>query len=265
MKTTPLADYYNARNEETRLDSKHSHVEFLTTMHYINRYIKPGDKVIEIGAGTGRYSRAIAGMSYTIEAVELFKHNIDIFKTMMQPGQNINITQANALDLSAYPDASFDITLSLGPMYHLYTPEDKRQAISEALRITKPGGVVFVAYIIGEPAIVMSGFQHKRFDIKEFLRQGKIDPITFATTSTPEDIFELVRTADIDYLMQDFNVTRLHYVAANLFSHYIGQAIDEMDDEMFELYLRYHYAICERGDLVGISNHCLDIFMKAEK
>ena len=41
--------------EDKRLTSRHGSVEFLTTMRYVERYMKPRDDVIEIGAGTGRY------------------------------------------------------------------------------------------------------------------------------------------------------------------------------------------------------------------
>jgi RimJ/RimL family protein N-acetyltransferase/ubiquinone/menaquinone biosynthesis C-methylase UbiE len=258
----PLASYYNNHDENSRLESKHGQVEFLTTMRYIERYLTPGAKVIEIGAGTGRYSRAIADMGYSVEAVELFERNIDIFKASLRPEQKINITQGNALDLSAFTDNTFDITLLLGPMYHLYTEEDKLKAIAEALRVTKPGGVVFAAYCISDASLVLSGFQRKAFDIGEYITRGKIDPVTFDTVSVPEDIFELVRKEDIDRLMEGFHVERLHYVATDLFTRYIRDAVDEMDDETFALYLRYHFSICERADMVGITHHSLDVFRK---
>ena len=55
MKTNRyLTDFYNNYDEDSRLTVKHGSVEFLTTMHYIGKYIKPGDRVLEIGAGTGR-------------------------------------------------------------------------------------------------------------------------------------------------------------------------------------------------------------------
>ena len=55
----------------------------------------------------------------------------------------ITALQGNALDLSLFPDGSFDLTMLLGPMYHLYTKEDKLRALSEAVRVTKPGGKPF--------------------------------------------------------------------------------------------------------------------------
>ncbi|MDR2530415.1 MAG: SAM-dependent methyltransferase, partial [Oscillospiraceae bacterium] len=107
--------------------------------------------------------------------------------------------------------------------------------------------------------------QRKVFDIADYIKRGKIDGDTFDTHSEPEDIFELVRKEDIDKLMSSFDAERLHYVATDLFTGYMRDAVDEMDDEQFALYLRYHFAICERADMVGITHHSLDIFRKTER
>lgn len=131
-----LTDFYNNYDEDSRLTVKHGSVEFLTTMHYIGKYIKPGDRVLEIGAGTGRYSHALARQSHTVDAVELIEHNIEVFRRNTLPGENITVVQGNALDLSAFQDNTYDITLLLGPLYHLYSREDKQQALREAIRVT---------------------------------------------------------------------------------------------------------------------------------
>jgi SAM-dependent methyltransferase len=144
----------------------------------------------------------------------------------------------------------------------LYRSADKLQALSEALRVTKPGGVLFVAYCISDGSIVWSGFQRKRFDINEYIKRGKINPVTFDTFSEPEDIFELVRKEDIDRLMSDFPVERLHYVATDLFTNYMREIIDAMSDEEFALYMQYHFSVCERADMVGITHHSLDVLKK---
>jgi hypothetical protein len=102
------------------------------------------------------------------------------------------------------------------------------------------------------------------FDIADYIRRGKIDPVTFDTVSVPEDVFELVRKDNIDRLMSGFAVQRLHYIATDLFTNYIRDAVNAMDDEAFAMYLRYHFAVCERTDMVGITHHSLDVFKKAE-
>ena len=66
---------------------------------------------------------------------------IEIFKQNTIPGETITITQGNATDLSMFADDTYDITLLLGPMYHLFTTEDKLKALSEAIRVTKKNGI----------------------------------------------------------------------------------------------------------------------------
>lgn len=257
-----IVDFYDHYDEDGRLTSKHGSVEFLTTMRYIERYIKPGDRVLEIGAGTGRYSHALARRGYQVDAVELVAHNIEIFRKNTLPGEQITVTQGNALDLSAFSDGDYDITLLLGPLYHLYTAEDKREALREAIRVTKPGGVVFAAYVISDGCLIDEGFQRGKFSVAEYIEAGLLDADTFAAKSGPKDLFELVRKEDIDALMSSFPVTRLHYVASGGCALLLREAIDSMDDETFELYLKYHFSTCEREDLLGITSHSLDVFRK---
>lgn len=257
-----LNEFYSHYDEDGRLSKKHGSVEFLTTMRYIGKYIKPGDRVLEVGAGTGRYSHALARQGYTVDAVELIGHNIDVFQNNTQPGENISITQGNALDLSAFSDNTYDITLLLGPLYHLYTKEDKRQALREAIRVTRPGGVIFAAYVISDGCLLDEGFLRGNINVAEYVKTGLLDRETFAAKSEPKDLFELVRKEDVDELMRDFPTTRLHYVASDGCALLLRYAIDAMDDDAFALYLNYHFATCERADLLGVTSHALDVFRK---
>lgn len=256
-----IKEHYENYDEDVRLTSRHGLVEFLTTMRYIERYAKQGDKIIEIGAGTGRYSHALAKQGYNVDAVELVEHNIEIFKQNTQSGENISITQGNAMDLSEFADNSYDITLLLGPMYHLFTKEDKQKALSEAIRVTKHSGVVFVAYCIADATLLNTGFTEG--DILLWIEKELVDTTNFKTFSNPWDRFELHRKEDIDDLMSHFKeVTRLHYVASDGYANHMREALAEMDEALFDLYLKYHFTICEREDMVGLTHHALDIFRK---
>lgn len=257
-----LIEFYNSYDEDNRLISRYGTVEFLTTMRYIERYIRQGSRVLEIGAGTGRYSHALARQGFAVDAVELVEHNIEVFRKNTLPDENVSVIQGNALDLSVFPDNTYDITLLLGPLYHLYTKEDKQQALREAIRVTKQGGIIFAAYVISDGCLLDEGFKRGSFKVADYIKKGMLDPHTFAAKSRPRDLFELVRKEDIDDLMSIFPVTRLHYVASDGCALFMREAIEAMDDETFQLYLKYHFATCERTDLSGVTSHAIDIFTK---
>lgn len=255
-----LTQYYGNYDEDNRLCSRYGMVEYLTTMRYIKKYLRPGMRILEIGAATGRYSHHLAQQGYEVDAVELVEHNIEIFKQNTKPGEKITITQGNAKDLRGFRDDTYDITLLLGPMYHLFTEEEKLQALSEAIRVTKRGGIVFSAYCMGDAAVLMYGFI--RGEIHNIIEKCMLDPVTFETFSRPWDLFELHRKEDIDALRSHFNVTQLHFLATDGYANHMRKTLAEMDEDTFQLYLRYHFATCERLDMVGYSNHTLDIFRK---
>lgn len=263
MKTNAyLTDFYSHYDEDGRLATKHGSVEFLTTMHYIEKYGKPGDRVLEIGAGTGRYSHALARRGYEVDAVELVEHNLEIFQKNTQPGEHVTIIQGNATDLSPFPDNTYDLVLLLGPLYHLYTKEDKQQALGEAIRVTRPGGVMIAAYVISDGCLLDEGFSRGNISVLEYTKNGLVDPQTFAAKSEPKDLFELVRKEAVDDLMVDFPVTRLHYVATDGLARFMREAVDRMDEETFSLYLKYHLATCERADFLGVTSHAIDVVRK---
>ena len=175
---TELEEYYNKFNEEKRLNSRHGNVEFLTSMHYIHLRLKELEaareraeiKILDIGAGTGRYSVPLAEEGYDVSAVELVKHNLGRLK---KKNSSVKAYQGNALRLKRFEDESFDVTLLFGPMYHLHREEDKLQALMEAKRVTKKGGYIFVAYIMNEFSVITYAFKERH--ILEGLQNGMLD------------------------------------------------------------------------------------------
>ena len=85
-----LNQFYEDYDEDGRLLTRAGNVEFTTTMHFIGKYLRPGMRILEVGAATGRYSHTLARMGYRVDAVELVQHNIDIFREKTQPGENVN-------------------------------------------------------------------------------------------------------------------------------------------------------------------------------
>jgi ubiquinone/menaquinone biosynthesis C-methylase UbiE len=257
-----LNDYYvNTYSEEERLTKDKMHyTEFLTTTHYIDKYLKEKDRILEVGAGTGAYSLYYASKGYQVDAIELIQTNVDIMKSKIKDTMNIKAIQGNALDLSMYEDNTFDITLVLGPLYHLFKKEEEEKAIKEAIRVTKPHGKIFIAFILFDLSMLTWGFQGK--NIYENIGEDKEVSINFKPINKEEYIFNMRYIKDIKELINKFNVKELKYVATDGISRVMKEEINEMTDEEYEIYIKYHLSICEREDLIGYSGHIISIVEK---
>ena len=256
-----IKNYYENYDEDNRLTSKHGRVEYVTTQKYIHECITAisAKRILEVGAGTGRYSVALSKEGFDVTALELVERNIDVLRGKLRGGERITVLQGNALDLSRFENDSFDVTLLLGPMYHLYSAKDKQRALSEAVRVTKPGGYILVAYCMNEPTVIQYVFAGGNL---ESVLENDMLTADWHCKSEPKEIFELIRTEEIEELDKTVPVARIKLIATDGATNYFRPMIDSMDEKTFEKWIEYHLSICERQDLVGASNHTLDILKK---
>ena len=260
---TFLENYYNEYDEDGRLASNRiGRVEYLTTRRYLDALLTASCKIAEIGAGTGRYSVTLAKEGYDVTAVELVRHNLDILNSKLDGGENIKTYLGNALDLNMLEDNTYDITLLLGPMYHLYTEKEKITALKESVRITKPGGHILVAYYMNEATVIQYVFGCNH--LREVMELNMLTD-DWKCISEPKDLFEMVRTEDFERINAAVPVERVKLIATDGASRYIREYLEEMDEDTFDKWLSYHFATCERQDLIGATNHALDILRKAEE
>ena len=257
---TELEAHYNKFNEDKRLLRPHGQVEYRTSMKYIHECLAKLEqkRILDIGAGTGRYSIALAKEGYDVTAVEPVRHNLGRLKQKDETG-TVKAYQGNALRLKRFDDESFDLTLVFGPMYHLYTFEDKLQALREAMRVTRPGGYILVAYIMNEYGVLSYGFREGH--VQECMADGRLNE-QFHCVSEPKDLYEYVRLEDIDALNTAAGIARVKIIAADGPANYMRSLLHQMDTETFELFMQYHLSTCERMDLIGASGHTVDILRK---
>ena len=256
---TLMNDYYSRFNEEERLiHSRQGQLEYAVTMEYIHRYLKKESRILEIGAGTGQYSIALAKEGYEVNAVELVAHNLEILKENSKGLENISSFQGDALNLSMFASDSFDVTLVFGPMYHLYDTTDVHKAIDEALRVTKKNGVILFAFL-SVYGIMYSNYLCNNFcaglkenytedyQVLHFLEQG----------FTGYDIQEF------ESLFDNKNTEYITTLSVDSILELIEQRNDfHMSDEDFDAFVKYHLAHCEKRELLGASNHLLYLCKK---
>lgn len=256
-----INSFYDGYREDVRLEkSRHGQLEYFTTMHYINKMTTANTSVLEIGAGTGRYSIALAKKGYNVTAVELADKNLEILKKNAKEINNLHCYQGDALDLSRFEDNCFDLTLVLGPMYHLYTKEDMLKALNEALRVTKPEGIIMTAFL-SIHAIMHDDYLQGNF--VEGLKENYTED--FKVKHFTEQLFTGFYIDEFEALFDTLHVKHITTIATDSILELAEMTKNfAMSDEDFDLFIKYHLHNCERREYLGSSSHLLHICQKEQ-
>lgn len=256
-----ISGFYGQIDEDSRLrKSRHGQLEYRTTMAYVHRYLMEHASVLEVGAGTGRYSIALAKEGYDVTAVELVERNLAVLRENGRDIEHLKSYQGDATDLSRFADESFDMTLVLGPMYHLYEPREVNKAIDEAIRVTKPGGVILFAFISVFAIMYANYFcgnwaagQEENFTEDYQIRHFKEQLFTGYDVAEFEQLFaqkpvEWITTAGVDGLLEPLE----------------KRADFSIPDEDFDAFAAWYLRFAEKRDLLGCTNHLLYICRKTQ-
>ncbi len=253
MALSEIEKHYNKHPEDLRLLRRHGVVEFETTMHHLHRFLKPGMSLLDVGAGTGRYTSALMAEGYRVRAVELVRRNIEVF---LRREPSADVVQGDARNMSFIPTASSDITLLLGPLYHLIGEEEKARALSEAKRVTRPGGLVFVAYLMNEYSILSYCFDEDR--ICDLMNKGFVDE-NFHIQTQKGELYDYVRLEDINRLNGLVGLERVTIFSPDGAADYMRTRLNCMSEETFALFIEYQKRMSERPDLIGAGSHVVDV------
>ena len=254
-----VSGFYDKYNEDSRLQrSRHGQLEYAVTMNYIHRFAAPGDSVLEVGAGTGRYSVALAKEGMNVTAVELVESNLAILRENSKGIDHLRTIKGDATNLQCFADQSFDVTLVLGPLYHLYEKEDVDKAIDEAIRVTKENGIIMFAFIsvfgimyanyfygrwaVGQEENFTEDYKIRHFkeqlftgyDVVEFEKLFDEKPVQWITTTGTDGLLEPIEDRP------DFEIT----------------------DQDFVAFVDWYLAFSEKRELLGNTLHLLYICRK---
>lgn len=256
-----LNDFYTKYIEDERLlNSRQGQLEYFVTMNYIHKFLNENDSILEIGAGTGRYSIALARLGFDVTSIELVESNLNVLKDNSKDLNNIHAYQGDALDLNMFKDNSFDMTLSFGPMYHLYDKEDINKAIDEAIRVTKENGVILFAFLSAH-AIICTNYLYDFIPTIEGLKEN-FDK-DYNVRHFKEQLFTGYDIMEFEELFNDKAVEYISTVACDNVLEIAEKRNDfKMSDEDFKAFCDYQLHICEKREMLGSSSHLLYICKK---
>lgn len=255
-----LQKYEGGREEGRDKRSRAGSLEFHYTKKHLAPFVTPESRVIEIGCGTGYYGMHFGPLCAGYRGIDLTPDNIAVFKEKIASAGLSNVTAetGDAVNLENVTDGCCDVSLCLGPMYHL-SPEERDAAFSECARITENGGIAAFAYI-SKLGVYAGACSYDRWrnvypngKANEYcLNQGTDDanPDVFYFT-TPEEMeakarahgFEVIKNCGLDFML-------------------MMAAIEQMTDEQFTYYMELADQMAESRFCTGLANHALLICRK---
>lgn len=267
----------NPHMEWERLNlAPYNRIEYEVTLHFIHKYLSPDDRIIDIGSGPGRYAIHFMKRQHPVTLVDLSSALLEKARQEIEQRQLTchlaGSYERNAVDLSGVASNSYDVTLLLGPLYHLTKQEDRKKAVMEALRVTKPGGYIFSAIITRfcslrdmfrwDPATARAYiFDHKQ-DIDRMLdscvyENPEEDPRKFtdAYFSPTQEIADLYDAASIR-LVEAFSCEGI----AAFLNDKVNQLVDS--EKTMQRLLQLIIPTCVEPSMLGAGEHSVFVGQK---
>ncbi len=260
--------YYDAGviTEWTRLD-RHP-VEFEMTKRHLAPFIAPASHIADIGGGPGRYAFYFAERGHAVSLIDLSPENIAFARAHARTN-GVALDEAcvgDATDLSAIDSEMFDVTLCLGPLYHLPNERDRADAINECIRITRPEGAIAYAFIspVAHAISVLVRNPAGLGDAATALH----DVFTHGENRTDYDLgfthAHYMRAHDVRPYLETFGLHVRVVAGVETLVWAIEERIDELDSKTRAKWLDYCFDISTDASIMGASQHILAVCTKAD-
>lgn len=258
--------YYDS-SPETEWNRFEAHpFEYRITKQYVDRYLKPGDKVLDIGGGPGRYSLYLAEKGCDVTLFDLSEGNV---RFALQKAKEAGLPLKGICGDARFADAlcgeTYDAVLLMGPLYHLLEAEDRSLAVQKAVQLLKSDGVFFASFISVNAGIYFA----MKYLPEALLDETERDYLdcykenrTFCGNGFTKAA--MLSTEDVRQLLSQFALTQLHLLGQESILAPCEETLLAQPQAVIDQWLEMALAVCEREDLLSLTEHLLYIGRKTE-
>lgn len=254
----------NTEQEWTRL--KRRPIEFSIAKRYISRFIKPGDKVLDMGGGPGRYTLWLAEMGCKVTLADLSSENVKFAKQRARElGLSIRAYQLDARNPGKLKGEQFDHVLLFGPLYHLLEERDREKTVRACLDMLRTDGTLFCTFISSYTSILyyLKNEPHKVLEDSDFMK-NRLNRF-LADQSFCGQTFTQVyysKQEEARKFMERFPLQKLHFLGMEGILAPFEIMTNEQPDDVVNAWIDIAEQVCEREDLISWSEHFLYIGKK---
>ena len=250
-------------HEYARIDGR---PEFLITQRFMRRHFKPGDRILDVGGGPGRYAHWLAEMGCKVTLADLSPENVRFAKEKAaEAGLNINAVVADARFIDETVAGEYDHVLLMGPLYHLLDEADREQAVRACLKLLKPGGTIWVSFILMfAGAIYMMKYAPDMLATPDPMIE-KCLRATINGESYAGDAFTKVYYIDqraVEPFMARFALEKVHIFGQEGILSPCEHTLMERAPEVTEAWLDFAEKMAEREELLGWTEHLMYVGRK---
>ena len=271
--------YYNANPERewNRLVQDGYHrLEYIVTMHFLEKYLPNEGLILDAGGGPGRYTIELAKKGYDVVLQDLSPKCLETAVGEIEKAgvkhKVKKVIEGSIIDLSDFADQSFDATLCLGALSHLIEQKDRDLAASELVRVTKEKAPLFISVIslYGVLRTVLQRLPHEFLypSHKEMFLKGVHRAEWHkheANQSFPDAYF--FHPKDLKELFESHDVKTLEIATGEGLSCHLQEATNKIyeDKQKWDFWIKILLRTCTDPAILGIGEHFVYIGKKREQ
>ena len=256
--------YYNDHINFENQRLKENPFEIPITLKYIEKYLNPGEKILDIACGTGNYAEILLGKGFQLGLNDLSEENMELTqKKVKNHSKLLQTSVSDALNADIWGKELWDAVLILGPLYHLTSVDNRLKILKNAKKYVKQGGFIFSAFM-SRTAAMLYGLKNNPEGIQE--KQGVFslwkkgtdenfvegtEWFTNAYFSFPEEINPFLKKAGLKPL----HLIGIEGIFGENMNLYHKLKPKKLKEQWFNFILDH----CEDKHLVNYSKHYLSV------